>query len=84
MVFLRGLNELGDEKALTFESVKSRLLQEEQRNQQRIESSIHKFEEISLVSNQRDVSIGDRNGKSSRRCINRDLRNHTSNQCLIR
>ena len=81
---ISALDALGDEKTFTFEFVKSRLLQEEQRNQQRIESSIHKNEESALVSNQRDVSWGGRNGKSSRKCNHCGRTNHTSDQCFIK
>ena len=61
MVMLNGLPEgfkllisahdrLGDDKTFTFELVKSRLLQEEQCNQQRVESLLHKAKESAFVS----------------------------------
>ena len=47
---ITALDALGDDKTFTLEFVKSRLLQEEQRYQQLVESSLHKTKEKELVS----------------------------------
>ena len=43
---------LGDEKTFTFEFVKSQHLQEEQRNQQRVEDALKKHQEKTLTTTQ--------------------------------
>ena len=78
------LGALEDEKTFTFEFIKSRLLLEEQRNHQRIESSHHSTEESALISSQRDVSWGGRNDNSLRKCNHYGRNNHTSDQCFIK
>ena len=82
--FIRAFDALGDEKSLTFEFVKIRILQGEQRNQQCFKSSIHKNKESALVSSQRDVSWRSCNGKSLRKCNYCGRTNNTSDQIFIK
>ena len=64
--------------------MKSQLLQEEQRSQQRIECSIGIKEESAFVPYHHYFSWGGRNDKNSRKCNHFSLTIYSSDQCLIK
>ena len=78
---ISALDALGDEKTFTFEFVKSRLLQEEQRTQQRIEASLQKSEESALLSTQCGSNCPGCNSKNIRKCTKCGKTGHTVDQC---
>ena len=81
---ISALSMLEDDKTFTFEFVKSRLLQEKQRNQQRVESSLYKTEESALVSKSCVGSCSGCNVKSLKRCSNCGKTGHSEDLCFTK
>ena len=66
---IRALDALGDEKTFTFEFVKSRLLQEEQRNKKRFEDSLKKSSDKVLVPTQSRANCPSCSSRKTRKCL---------------
>ena len=81
---INAFDALRDEKILTFELVKSSLLQKQKRNQQRLETSIHKTEESAQIFRLRDFSRGVYSSKNIRQCNHCCHKNHISDQWFIK
>ena len=77
---ISALDALGDEKVFTFDFVKSRLLQEEQRNQQRVNDLVKNTEESALVTSRCEGCAGC-GSKNPKICSHCGKNGHTASQC---
>ena len=81
---LGALDALGDGKTFTFGFLKGCLLQKEQRNQQRVESSVHKTEEGTFVSKSYVCSCLGYSVKCIISCSHCGKTGHAEDQCFTK